>query len=151
MHILYLIWLQALKTWLKPFIHSLRLLYFFRGVYSPDFFFSAALISPAQPHNFLLGTLTLPAFLWAHPLFSSPAILVTLSSSRHPHLCICVFPYLEQGAVALQPGGAEWGDGAEAAPEVDAWQQRTVSQQQTRGSLWGGDGEKEESEGGDIV
>lgn len=60
-------------------------------------------------------------------------------------LCIytCVFSYLEQGAVALQPGGAKRGDGAQAAPEVDARQQRTVSQQQTRRSLWG----EKESEG----
>lgn len=34
-------------------------------------------------------------------------------------VCVCV-SYLEEGAVALQPGGAERGDGAQAAPEVDA-------------------------------
>ena len=62
-------------------------------------------------------------------------------------VCVCVFVcvrvcvcYLEQRAVALQPGGAERGDRAQAAPEVDARQQRTVSQQQTGGSLQRGGG-----------
>lgn len=43
--------------------------------------------------------------------------------------------YLEKGAVALQPGGAQRGDGAQTAPEMDARQQGTVGQQQTGGSL----------------
>lgn len=45
--------------------------------------------------------------------------------------------------MALQPGGAERGDGAQAAPEVDPRQQRTVSQQQTRRRLCGEEGRGE--------
>lgn len=48
-------------------------------------------------------------------LFTSPA----LSLCTNTCVCVCV-SYLEEGAVALQPGGAERGDGAQAAPEVDA-------------------------------
>lgn len=56
--------------------------------------------------------------------------------------------HLEEGAVALQTGRAEWGNRAQAAPKVDPRQQRTVSQQQTRRGLQKEGGREEDSEGG---
>lgn len=107
---------------------------------------SAAVISPRQPHDFLLGLrpaavvrASAPVLLSCY-LCSSFACLV-----RARARCVVRVSYLEQGAVALQPGGAERGHGAEAAPEVDARQQRTVRQQQTGGSLRVERGEEDEA------
>lgn len=78
------------------------------------------LISPAQSHNFLLVFHTQPAN--NNPL-STPSVLISCYFCPSPFpdasTPVCV-SYLEEGAVALQPGGAERGDGAQAAPEVDA-------------------------------
>lgn len=52
--------------------------------------------------------------------FSSHLLLHSLSLRAPMPLTSVRVSYLEEGAVALQPGGAEGGDGAQAAPEVDA-------------------------------
>lgn len=81
--------------------------------------FAAVLISPAQLYNFLLGFQTRPVN--NNPL-STPSVLICYVRAcrfLYASAPVCV-SYLEEGAVALQPGGAERGDGAQAAPEVDA-------------------------------
>lgn len=71
-------------------------------------------------------------------------VYLQLLGSTHTHTqavkCCCssspaAVSYLEQGAVALQTGGAQGGDGAQTAPEVDARQQGAVGQQQAGGGL----------------
>lgn len=95
----------------------------------------------ANKVNFVITTAISDLVFKASVLFSGQIEKYQFFTDAACRRCCCSsspagVSYLEKGAVALQPGGAQRGDGAQTAPEMDARQQGTVGQQQTAGSLW---------------